>query len=344
MCKYLLIAVVAALSLMQNLMAQCLGGCSAAANTAGLSSMSGIPERGKWIIGVSLLTMQYQPLTDEELLLYATPEASVYSVGSQGSLRGSLSYGLGKRSVLTAMFPYNFSAENREGHYHLEEQAAEIHNFGSIRGAGDAVLAFSYRLLDDQQRGWRAMAGAGIKMPTGTTDAFSTYAVVLPVHLQPGTGSWDPVIAANIQKSYGKLMLQSDARFRIATTAKDHNMGNYASAGILAGYEIISRPLQHVVPSIICSGGLTLDHNAPMRIMLSDEHLHGVDSTASPGKLIADPNSGFTRLSVNATINAYITRSIFIPLTFSVPLVQQLRGYQSASRFTASAGISFILN
>ncbi|MBK6481614.1 MAG: hypothetical protein IPG01_00450 [Chitinophagaceae bacterium] len=343
MCKYFLIALVAGSVSIRSLHAQCLGGCCSSANTSGLSQQANIPERGKWIIGTNLLTMQYQPLSDEELLSYATQDASVYSVRSQGSLKGTLSYGLSRKIVLTAMLPYNYSTDNKEGHYHEEKQSAEIHSYGSIHGLGDGVLAFSYRLIENQESGWKAFAGAGIKVPTGTTSAYSTYAVVLPVHLQPGTGSWDPVVSASVQKAYNRLMFQTEARVRIATTAKDHNMGTYANAGILAGYDLIAKPNNKFMPSLNCSGGLAVDYNAPMKIATGNEHLHGSDTMAT-GTMVIDPNTGFTRLLINFMATAFITERLFIPLSFSIPMAQQLQGYQSSSKFTASIGVSFIIN
>ncbi len=341
MCKFILIALVAGWVSIQSLHAQCLGGCCSAANTSGLSLQANIPEQGKWIIGANLLTMQYQPLSDEELLLYSTAEASVYSVRSQGSIKGTLSYGLSRRIVLMAVLPYNYSSENKEGHYHEEKQAAEIHNYGAIHGIGDGILSFSYRLLDKQESGWKAFAGGGIKIPTGTTNAYSTYAVVLPVHLQPGTGSWDPVVSASVQKTYNRLFFQSDARIRIATTAKDHNMGTYANAGILAGYDLISSMENKFMLSLNCSGGLSVDYNAPMKISTDSEHIHGSDTTTA---MVQDPNTGFTRLLANFTATAFITNRLFVPLSFSIPLAQQLQGYQSSGKFSASVGVSFIIN
>ncbi|HUM47674.1 MAG TPA: hypothetical protein PLD84_12165, partial [Chitinophagales bacterium] len=80
MCKAFLLVLVAGYCSIQQLHSQCLGSCCSAANASGISSQLNIPKEHEWMIGASLLTMQYQPLTDEELLLFAAADQPVYSI------------------------------------------------------------------------------------------------------------------------------------------------------------------------------------------------------------------------------------------------------------------------
>ncbi|MBK9733042.1 MAG: hypothetical protein IPO83_17455 [Chitinophagaceae bacterium] len=342
MCKAFFFALVIVCFIIHPVKSQCLGGCCAVANTMEISQSLELPKHKEWMFGVSLITMQYKPLSDEELLNYATSTASVYSVRSHGSFKGMISYGISKRISVCAILPFNRSTENREGHYHVEEGGAEIHSYGSIHGLGDGIVSYNFQFLDNKDKGWKAFAGAGLKIPTGKTDAYSTYAVVLPIHLQPGTGSWDPLLSAVVQKKIGKFSWLSDARVKFATTAKDHNMGTYVNAGIAAGYEMLPLKERKILPLLRCSAGLSGDYNAAMKVMATEEHQHGADSTTLEGSMIADPNTGFMRLFANASVTAFITKRLFIPFTFSLPVAQHVNGYQAKNIFNATIGISFI--
>lgn len=343
MCKVLILSLVGWLFTIHIADAQCLGACCTTSSAAATAQQWTVPQNKQWIVGVSLLGMQYQPLSDDELLNYATASAPVYSVNSQKSFKGMISYGISKRIAVTASLPYNLSVENREGHYHPEEGAAEIHVYGNIQGIGDGIVSVNYVFLDNVDKGWKASAGAGIKIPTGKTDAYSTYAVILPIHLQPGTGSWDPLISAAVQKQAGRWVVLSDAKVKFATTAKEHNMGTYASTGISAGYEVVSQMSHKLLPTIHCTAGFLGDYNSAMKVTVSESHQHGADSTAVPGSLTADPNTGFLRLFAQASMTAFITERLFIPFTFSLPVAQQLNGYQARLKATATIGVSFIL-
>ncbi|MBX7109074.1 MAG: hypothetical protein K1X61_10545 [Chitinophagales bacterium] len=343
MCRIFFLALVGWLFPIHIILAQCLGSCCTTASTADVSQQLEMPQHRQWVIGVSLLNMQYKPLSDDELLQYATASASVYSVKAQSSIKGMISYGISKRMSLTASLPFNLSIDNKEGHFHPEESAAEIHTYGNIDGIGDGVISVSYTFIDNREKGWKAFAGAGIKMPTGKTDAYSTYAVVLPVHLQPGTGSWDPLLNVAVQKQLKKWLFISDTHVKVATTAKEHNMGTYVNTKITAGYDLLEQENRKILPLLRCTAGFSGDYNAAMRMIVSESHQHGADSTAVPGSLVSDPNTGFTRLFANASITAFITDRLYFPVSFSLPLAQALNGHQARIKSTAILGISFIL-
>ncbi len=343
MCKVVIFALVGWLFTIHFADAQCLGACCTTSPAAATALQWTVPQNKQWIVGVNLLSMQYHPLSDEELLSYATASAPVYSVNSQKSFKGMISYGISKRIAVTASLPYNLSVENREGHYHLEEGAAEIHTYGNIQGIGDGIASVNYVFLDNKDKGWKASAGAGIKIPTGKTDAYSTYAVILPIHLQPGTGSWDPLVNAAVQKQSGRWYVLSDANVKFATTAKEHNMGTYASTRIAAGYEVVNQLSHKLLPTIRGTAGFLGDYNSAMKMMISESHLHGADSTAVAGSWAVDPNTGFMRLFAQASMTAFVTERLFVPFTFSLPIAQQLNGYQASIKYTLTIGVSYIL-
>jgi hypothetical protein len=343
MCKKILLALVAGWMISGNAQAQCLGGCCSAANVVESTRSLNYPQKGEWIIGSSLLTMQYQPLTDEELLNNATASFPVFSVASQWSVKGSIAYGITRRWYVAATLPYNHSSGNKEGHFH-EVGHTEIHDYGQIRGLGDGTLTATYQFIDKKEKGWKAFVGGGIKIPTGKTNAYSTYAVVLPVHLQPGTGSWDPLLNASLQKTINKFILSADVNFKWATSAKGHNMGNYGRAGLAANYELMPSNTKSLLQSLKCSAGVYTDYNASMKITATEDGQHDHDTTLSEGETMIDPNTGFRRLFATAGASMMVGPHVYIPVSFSVPIVQHLNGYQAKNQLTASIGISIIFN
>lgn len=338
MCKKILLALVAVIIIYKTSGAQCLGSCCCAANVATTGQTASIPDKGGWIIGVNLLTMQYEPLSNETLMMDAKADTPVFSVKSQWTAKVSLAYGITSRLSAAVSLPYNYSSDNLEGHYHVTG-VTEIHTYGSIRGAGDGTLLFNYQFINDEEKGWKAYAGAGIKVPTGKTDAPSTYDVVLPVHLQPGTGSWDPLLQATVAKTINRWMLQSQAFVKIATTALDHNMGDYYRLEANVSYECWKD--KKIISSLNATGGLALDHNAKMKFAEGHDHGGGTVTSDSSGALIPFENSGFTRLMIQAKVLCILPGHFSVPLQVAAPLVQELGGTQAALQWTASAGINY---
>ena len=337
MCKKIFFVLVTNLVTFHSIYAQCLGSCCCAANISGNSQAMNTPAKGELIIGANLLTMQYQPLSEDELLQWAQPDIPVFSVASQWTASGTVMYGISKKFAARLSLPYNYSTQNLEGHLHTDE-LTEIHTYGSIRGVGDGSVFLNYQFLDKSEKGWKAFVGAGIKIPTGTTSALSTYNVVLPVHLQPGTGSWDPIVQVAAEKKWNRFGVQSQLFGRLATTALEHNMGDYARVDVNALYDVIPSP-KKVLTALSISGGLIADHNAKMKF--AEDHDH--DGTSSghdtSSALITFPNSGFTRLFAQATVKCTIAKHVIVPLQFSVPVWQDLGGHQASLQWTASVGL-----
>src|SRR5262245_34732855 len=119
MCKKILLALGAVIIIIYDLHAQCLGSCCSAASVSGAtSSVINSPRKGELAAGISVLTLQYKPLSDGELILYAQPDVPVYSVKSQWSGRLNFSYGISEKFSASLVLPYNYSSQNKEGHYH----------------------------------------------------------------------------------------------------------------------------------------------------------------------------------------------------------------------------------
>jgi hypothetical protein len=88
-----------------------------------------------------------------------------------------------------------------------------------VSGLGDVTLIGLYRVYADQaERPRTALSiGAGLKFPTGSSTV-SEDGKRIHAHMQPGTGSWDPILTATFVKMLSSsFLLSSDATYHFST-------------------------------------------------------------------------------------------------------------------------------
>jgi hypothetical protein len=314
--------------------AQCLGSCSCTANGNNLAVDFDGAAKGDWQIRIGYAGSFFTPFSDEELHLLTTEEAPVYSVTSQHSTRAGLFYQFARRwSAEAAMF-YNFSADNREGTVHGGEHK-NVQSYGNISGLGDATAVVSYRWINNSGQGWVAETGLGVKAPTGQTEAKSSNNLVAPLHLQPGTGSWDPVATVRVQKNFSRWRFTEFLFAKAATTAKEHNMGNYFSAASTAMWDVLptADARKHGVG---LTGTLLAEHNTKMKMPLHHEH----GESSENARLEVYENSGFTRILLSAGAVANLNNNFSIPLGLHIPVYQHQNGSQVPLEWKITAGLN----
>jgi hypothetical protein len=333
MCKQLVVAL-ALLIAANSAGAQCLGSCCSAGSNTDITNHSSNSKKGDWLISTAYSIMEYHPFTDEELIQWSTIDNATFTVKSQQSMKLALQYNITDRLKVNASIPYNFSFDNREGHTH-EGDHTEIHNYADVRGLGDATFLGSYQWLGDNQKGWQFSTGLGIKAPTGQTEVLSSTNVGVPEHLQPGTGSWDPVATVSVKKQVRQWMFTGDVFGKIATTAKDHNMGDYLSGTAAAFWKAWQKDDQ-VVSSVVLVGALQSEFSSKMR--MPPNHIHNGSDTDAP--LMAFENSGFTRIFISGGTLVSLGKHFTIPFSISVPVYQHLNGYQVKMQWKSTLGLS----
>jgi len=89
----------------------------------------------------------------------------------------------------------------------------------SNTGVSDIMLNLKYALWqrDARNQTTRLATFAGVKFPTGSTDATDDSGKLLPAGLQLGTGSWDFPLGLSFTRSAGRLGLNADVFYRINT-------------------------------------------------------------------------------------------------------------------------------
>ena len=117
-----------------------------------------------------------------------------------------------------------------DSHQHLgERQRSE--------GFGDLTLTGIFKLL---KKG-RDFIGplAGLKMPTGRTTAENRQGTEFEAELQPGSGSWDPVMGTAFQYQWAQVIFHGNVLYSIRTNgAHEFRAGNLFSTYLYADYLI----------------------------------------------------------------------------------------------------------
>ncbi|HLD50280.1 MAG TPA: hypothetical protein VJC08_03700 [bacterium] len=115
-----------------------------------------------------------------------------------------------------------------DNHRHLgERQRSE--------GFGDLALTGIFKLLKKE----RDFIGpvVGLKMPTGKTTAKNSQGAKFEAELQPGSGSWDPIMGAAFQYQLSRLVFHGNALYAIRTNgAHEFRAGNLFSTYLYADY------------------------------------------------------------------------------------------------------------
>lgn len=106
-------------------------------------------------------------------------------------------------------------------------------------GLGDTSLISRYQVLSQKAGDPVFFAlGAGIKMPTGSTDEKAD-GTKLPVFLQNGSGSWDPMFEVGLSKAMGRLRLDSHMVYVLNTEgAQDTKKGDMIKYNLSASYAV----------------------------------------------------------------------------------------------------------
>ena len=334
MCRQLI--VVLALLMASNIsQAQCLGSCCSAGSSTDITNHTSSDKKGDWQISTAYSIMQYRLFTDDQLKLWSDSLNPTFTVRSQQSAKLALQYNITDRWKVSVSVPYNFSFDNREGHTH-QGNYKEVHNYANARGAGDATFIGSYQWVE--KKGWKFSTGIGVKAPSGQTQVASSNNIGLPPHLEPGTGSWDPVATLSVKKLIKQWTFTGDVFGKIATMANQHNMGNYVSGTATAFWEAWRKPDQ-VVSSLTLFGAVQSDFNSKMK--MPQNHIHtSTSDTVVNSPVTTFENSGFTRVFISCGTLISLGKHFTIPFSLSVPVFQHLNGYQVKMQWKSTLGVT----
>lgn len=230
-------------------------------------------------------------------------------------------YGISNRWTIALSIPYVFRSENT---------ASTIASFSELSSSGIGDLLFQVNFTALARGKHQLLLSSGLKMPTGSNDVSNELGIPLPADLQPGTGSWDGIVAAlyemsNIWGGSFHFNASATARFNGNGTRFDgrqsYSFGNAYS--LIAGltYEALLKK-SYLVPSV------NLGYRRTM-IDITDDAL-----TSS---------TGGDWLSVIPGLSYYFNDGIMVLVSSSIPIFRYLEGTQLTTTYRLFFQFQYIL-
>lgn len=225
-----------------------------------------------------------------------------------------LAYGVTGDLTLFGMLPYlHKQADLTQGGQRMSLGSS---NFGDLTVLG----RYTVFQRNAPGRSFRVAPFVGIKMPTGNDDATSA-GNRLPMPLQPGSGSWDPL--AGVVVTYQTLENEFDvsASYRRNNPANGFKFGDMAELDASWQYRLWPRSLRAGVPGFLY---------AVLETNLIHDGRNRIGSAT-------DANSGGTTLFVAPGLQ-YVTRRWVLEGALQLPVVQNLNGAAVKTRYGITLG------
>ncbi|HEY6010182.1 MAG TPA: transporter [Nitrospirota bacterium] len=201
-----------------------------------------------------------------------------------------------------------------------------------VSGLGDITVMGLYRLRSDREiRPTNAVTlGLGVKTASGSSTERSASGKLVHAHMQPGTGSWDPLISVMYTRMANPFLFQADATYQYTTKNRQaYEFGNSMAINVSGKYA--------VVKEFNITAGLTyLDVG---RASDPDGRYY---NPATNSSLMDDPaNTGGKSLWFSPGIQLFPVKNGMIDLKYQVPVRETVNGVQLVSSYRYLVGISY---
>lgn len=154
---------------------------------------------------------------------------------SYGSLINSLNLAYGLTDDLSLMLSYPFTIN-----YGVRElDGGVFEDFGSNAGFGDMSLLAQYHFLDSKKYKFSSALLGGVQMPTGEDNKRGNTGELFEGHLQPSSGSWDPMFGIAISKQLGNFDLDLNFLYQLNIEGSQNtDVGDRTNYNLALSYAI----------------------------------------------------------------------------------------------------------
>lgn len=235
-------------------------------------------------------------------------------------------YGLSREFSLFAAIPYVRNTMDMI-HFHGDGEW-EGHAMNPVNNIGDITVMGLYRPYVQSENGVTdtLSVGLGLKTPTGSCTE-KTSSGYVHAHMQPGTGSWDPLLSIIYTKSMDPFLLQADAVYQLATRNPEGYRFGDSFTGTLTGKYKAAEKLN-------ATAGMTYLH-----VNKADDRDGKYTNMMS---LMDDPaNTGGDSLWVSPGIQIIPFKNSMIDFKVQLPVWERVNGIQLVSTYRILAGFSY---
>jgi len=199
-------------------------------------------------------------------------------------------------------------------------------------GAGDATVMGLYRLYRNRDiRPTDAVTlGFGLKAPTGSSTERSSSGSLIHAHMQPGTGSWDPLLTIMYTKVVDQFLLQADATYQYTTRNREgYEFGDSTAVGFSGKYAVMKE--------FGINAGLTF-----LQVGRASDKDGKYYNPATNNSLMDDPaNTGGNSLWFSPGVQVFPKKNLALDAKVQLPVWERVNGIQLVSSYRVLAGISY---
>ncbi|NTV94322.1 MAG: transporter [Thiobacillus sp.] len=209
----------------------------------------------------------------------------------------------------------------REHAHTLDIVPPEIQQAGYTR-LGDIRVGGRYRFMADDHQ-WGGGLRLGLKLPTGATGLEMAPGEAMEASLQPGTGSTDAILGANLHWSFPNSSWGGFAQLQ-AQLPVDHRSGYEPGRSI--GVDLgLHYPISETVTGLV-----------------QFSYLHRARDKGS----LADPdgNSGGHATYFSPGLSVEVAPNTHVYGVIQVPISQYVNGEQLTARWVASIGLRLVMD
>ncbi|MEK6744100.1 MAG: hypothetical protein AABZ15_10830 [Nitrospirota bacterium] len=198
-----------------------------------------------------------------------------------------------------------------------------------ISATGDATVMGLYRIYTDSEI-WpnKALtAGIGVKTATGSSTETTSSGKYIHAHMQPGTGSWDPLVSLLYTQMANPFLLRADVTHQFSTRNRQgYEFGDSTAVNLGATYAVSSE-------FNVCAG-MTYLHLGSA----SDRD----GNYTNLNSLMDDPaNTGGDSLWVSPGIQVLPIKNAMVEMKVQFPVWEDVNGIQLVTRYRLVIGMAY---
>jgi len=201
-----------------------------------------------------------------------------------------------------------------------------------VSGLGDVMVMGLYRLNADREfMPTNAVTlGLGVKTASGSSTEKSASGRLVHAHMQPGTGSWDPLLSVMYTKMATPFLLQADATYQYTTKNQQaYELGDSLAINLSGKYD--------VVRAFNVTAGLTY-----LNVGRASDPDGNYYDPATNSSLMDDPaNTGGESLWISPGIQVLPVRNFLLDLKVQAPVWEKVNGIQLVSSYRYLVGVSY---